>query len=106
MGYRRCRLEYRSRSNSAKLPRSSVSSGPGLLVRGAVRPLAALECRDGKPKLLFARFKTIPDDVPGPVVGLWHKAIERWKVRPDYLDKGDEMLPTHWMEIPELPLHD
>ena len=55
--------------------------------------------KDEKPKLLFARFKIIPDDKPGPVVGRWHKAIERWKVVPDHLDNGDELFPTHWAEL-------
>ncbi len=62
------------------------------------KPIASAP-RDEKPKLLFARFKTIPDDKLGPVVGRWHKAIERWKVVPDHMDNGDELIPTHWAEI-------
>jgi hypothetical protein len=80
------------------------------------RPMAAIEvlkmsnwksidsaAKDGKPVLLFARFKTIPDDVPGPIIGYWHKAIERWKVWPDHLERADELIPTHWTELPAPP---
>jgi hypothetical protein len=59
--------------------------------------------KDGRPLLLFATLKTISPGLsnkPVPVVGHWHRAIERWKVWPDHLGGGAELLPTHWAWIP------
>jgi hypothetical protein len=60
--------------------------------------------KDGRPLLLFASLKTVSpglDNKPVPVVGHWHRAIERWKVWPDHLGSGAELIPTHWAWIPE-----
>lgn len=37
-----------------------------------------------------------------PIVGFWHKDIGRWKVAPEHLS-GEELIPTYWMKIPEVP---
>ena len=59
--------------------------------------------KDGTKVLLLARCKTIPDDTPAPVVGFWNKHVMQWKVASEYLSQADELIPSHWMEIPELP---
>jgi hypothetical protein len=59
--------------------------------------------RDRTKVLLYARCKTIPDDKPAPIVGLWNKDVMRWKVASEYLCQADELHPSHWIEIPELP---
>ena len=54
--------------------------------------------------LLWARCKSIPpDDDYSPIVGFWHKSIERWKVAPEHLNREEELVPSHWAEIPEPP---
>ena len=61
--------------------------------------------KDGRSVLLWARFKSAPaerDDFRFPVVGFWHKSIERWKVAPELLSK-EELSPTYWTELPSEP---
>ena len=43
------------------------------------------------------------DDDYSPIVGFWHKSIERWKVAPEHLNREEELGPSHWVEIPEPP---
>jgi hypothetical protein len=59
--------------------------------------------KDGSKVLLYARCKTDPNDKPAPVVGFWNKDVMQWKVASEYLSQADELLPSHWMEIPKLP---
>jgi hypothetical protein len=59
--------------------------------------------KDGSKVLLWARLKTVPDDKPGPVVGYWHRSIERWKIAPDHLGRGEELVPSYWTEVPKAP---
>lgn len=61
--------------------------------------------RNGRPLLLWARFKSSP---PGeatfyPVVGFWHRSIDRWKVAPEDLNGSEELIATHWAALPEPP---
>lgn len=54
--------------------------------------------------LLWARCNSVPlDDSYGPIVGLWNKWIERWKVAPEHLNREEELVPSHWMDIPKPP---
>jgi hypothetical protein len=56
--------------------------------------------------LLWARFKTAPaekDAQTYPVVGFWHKSIGQWKVFPEDLNRGEELIPTYWAELPKAP---
>jgi Protein of unknown function (DUF551) len=62
--------------------------------------------RDGTSVLLYARCKIYRDENPTPVVGFWNKAIDQWKVAPEYLNQEEELLPSHWMEIPAAPTRD
>ena len=59
--------------------------------------------KDGTTVLLYARCKTYPDDKPAPVVGFWNKSVMQWKVASEYLSQADELIPSHWMEIPRIP---
>jgi hypothetical protein len=60
--------------------------------------------KTGTRVLLWARCKSIPpDDDYSAIVGFWHKSIERWKVAPEHLNREEELMPTHWMEIPDPP---
>jgi hypothetical protein len=62
--------------------------------------------KDGRPVLLWARFKTQPAEKEVqsyPVVGFWHKSIGRWKVFPEDLNRGEELIPTYWVELPKAP---
>jgi hypothetical protein len=68
------------------------------------KPIGDNPPRDGRPVLLYARLKSAPaeKDIPSYlVVGFWHKAIGRWKTHPEELNKGEELVPTHWAEISE-----
>jgi len=56
--------------------------------------------KDGTKVLLIARLD-IHGDEPGPVVGLWVRAVEEWRPAPDLLDKGTKLIPSYWMDIPE-----
>lgn len=61
--------------------------------------------RDGTPLLLWARLKSKPptgDDFH-PIVGFWHRSIERWKVTPDDLNSEDDLIATYWIAIPDPP---
>jgi len=58
--------------------------------------------KDGTKVLLIVRLN-IPGEEPGPVVGHWLKAVEEWRVSPDFLDEGTELIPSCWMEIPQFP---
>jgi hypothetical protein len=67
----------------------------------AWKPIASAP-KDGRKLLLFARLKSDPHHEYGPVVGYWlSEQVEQWK--PHLLDRGDELIPTWWLEIPELP---
>ena len=60
--------------------------------------------KTGTRVLLWARCKSIPpDDDYSPIVGFWHKSIERRKVAPEHLNREEELVPSHWVEIPEPP---
>ena len=56
--------------------------------------------KDGTNVLLIARLN-IQGEEPGPVVGHWLKAVEEWRPAPDPLDRGTELIPSFWTEIPE-----
>lgn len=61
--------------------------------------------RDGTPVLLWARLKISPSGSGDfyPIVGFWHRSIERWKVVPEHLNSEEELVATHWLAIPEAP---
>jgi hypothetical protein len=62
--------------------------------------------KDGTGLLLWVtRFGTTPagQSEPAPVVGFWHGKIERWKVAPEYLNREEDLHPSHWMELPKPP---
>jgi hypothetical protein len=60
--------------------------------------------KDGTEILLVTRFQIHSrNGPPSRVVGYWHKKIERWRPAPAWMDSGEDLLPTHWTEIPELP---
>jgi hypothetical protein len=59
--------------------------------------------KNGRAVLLYARCKTNPDHTFAPIVGFWNKQLTLWKVAPECLNRGEELIPSHWMEIPELP---
>ena len=55
--------------------------------------------RDGTPVLLWAQLKSKPptgDDFH-PIVGFWHRSIDRWKVTPEDLNSEDDLIATYWM---------
>jgi hypothetical protein len=61
--------------------------------------------RDGTPMLLWARLKSHPasaDDFH-PIVGFWHRAIQRWKVSPEQLNRDEDLIASFWTPLPEPP---
>jgi hypothetical protein len=61
--------------------------------------------RNGRPILLWARLKSVPAERDGfnyPIVGFWLRNIG-WKVAPELLNRDEELLATHWTELPEEP---
>jgi len=62
--------------------------------------------KNGTKVLLWVtRFGTMPagQSEPAAVVGFWHREIERWKVAPEYLNREEDLHPSHWMELPKPP---
>jgi hypothetical protein len=59
--------------------------------------------KDGTKMLLYAGCKTYPDDKPAPVLGSGTPNVMQWKVASEYLSQADELIPSHWIEIPEFP---
>jgi len=61
--------------------------------------------KDGTPLLLWARLKSCP---PGgedfyPIVGYWHRSIQRWKVLPEHLNGDEDLIADYWAELPAAP---
>lgn len=51
----------------------------------------------------WARLKFGPaerDDFNYPIVGFWLRNIW-WKVAPEVLNRNEELIATHWTELPE-----
>lgn len=61
--------------------------------------------KDGTPVLLWARLKNGPPENPAfyPIVGFWHRLIEKWKVAPEHLNQEEELIASHWAALPEPP---
>jgi hypothetical protein len=61
--------------------------------------------KNGTPVLLWARLKSNPpgDDDFYPIVGFWHRSIQRWKVSPEHLNGQEDLIPSFWSKLPEPP---
>jgi Protein of unknown function (DUF551) len=61
--------------------------------------------KDGKPLLLWTRLKTYSRDgmVFHRVVGFWQHQLKQWKVEPEQLNGEEELIPTHWADLPAPP---
>lgn len=57
------------------------------------------------PVLLWARLSSAPPEPSDhfPIVGVWHRALMRWKVSPELLNAREELIATHWAPIPNPP---
>jgi hypothetical protein len=63
------------------------------------------EQKNGKPLLLWARMKSCPPEPNDhyPIVGFWHESIKDWKVYPEHLNRGEELIASHWTALPATP---
>jgi hypothetical protein len=63
------------------------------------------DAKHGRPVLLWARLKKSPPEANDsyPVVGFWHPAIYQWKVYPEHLNREEDLLASHWVELPAPP---
>jgi hypothetical protein len=60
--------------------------------------------KDGTPVLLWARLKiSLPSNDFYPIVGFWHRSIERWKVLPEHLNREEELIASYWIALPAPP---
>jgi hypothetical protein len=61
--------------------------------------------KDGSAVLLWARLKSHPtsSDDYHPIVGFWHRAIHRWKVSPEQLNRDEDLIASFWASLPEPP---
>jgi hypothetical protein len=61
--------------------------------------------RNERPVLLWARLKNSPPTGQDfhPIVGFWHRFVQQWKVSPEHLNEGEELIPSYWMELPNSP---
>jgi len=69
------------------------------------KPIASAP-KDGTPVLLWVtQFGTTPagQSEPSAVVGFWHKAVGQWRMIPDHLNRGEELIASHWIELPKPP---
>jgi hypothetical protein len=67
------------------------------------KPIASAP-KDGTPVLLWVtQFGTAGQSEPSAVAGFWHKAVEQWRMVPDYLNRGENLTASYWMELPKPP---
>jgi hypothetical protein len=60
---------------------------------------------NGTAVLLWARLKSHPPSANDyhPIVGFWHRVIQTWKVSPEQLNEGEELIASYWAPLPEPP---